>query len=143
MNKEEFLLYMSMEPLVEYGNEIKKMMDCLDDETIEECLEEGRPKYICSAIEKAYTRMRMPSEWSLNIRKAEKVIMENEMFSDVERDVWMGLDNSQKQRILNMANRGVFNEKPSSRSAQVKWMDVSALLITILTEEIAFKVKEE
>lgn len=54
MDKEEFILCMSMRPLIEYGQEMKKMMEHLDDETIAECLKAGGLKDVCTAIECAY-----------------------------------------------------------------------------------------
>lgn len=124
---EEFVINMMMFPSKEYGQEIISKFQSLPLEVQMECLNEGRLKHICTAVELAYEDQCLP-EFKNDVEYVDDVIMNNEAFGFLECTCWSSISHEDKVAILTHAVNGY----PLKREGKDIWFNVKGILYSLI-----------
>ena len=127
LTAEEFVINMMMFPSREYGQEIISKFQSLPLEVQLECLNEGRLKHICTAVELAYEDQCLP-EFKNDVEYVDNVIMTNDAFGSLERDCWASCFHVEKVAILTDAVNGY----PMKREGKDIWFNLKGILYAII-----------
>ena len=127
LTAEEFVINMMMFPSREYGQEIISKFQSLPLEVQLECLNEGRLKHICTAVELAYEDQCLP-EFKDDLAYVDEVIMHNDVFGSLERDCWASCFHAEKVAILTDAVNGY----PMKREGKDIWFNLKGILYAII-----------
>ena len=122
---EEFVLNMML--MGDYGQKIISEFQSLPLEVQLECLNEGRLKHICTAVELAYENQCLP-EFKNDVEYVDEVIMHNDVFGSLERDCWSFFSHEDKVAILTDAVNGY----PMKREGKDIWFNVKGILYAII-----------
>lgn len=122
---EEFTLNMML--MGDYGQKIISEFQALPLEVQLECLNEGRLKHICTAVELAYESQCLP-EFKNDVEYADNVIMTNDAFGYLERDCWEACERIEKMTILTDAEEGY----PMERTGKDIWFNVKGILYSLI-----------
>lgn len=127
LTAEEFVINMMMFPSREYGQEIISKFQSLPLEVQLECLNEGRLKHICTAVELAYEDQCLP-EFKDDLAYVDEVIMHNDVFGFLERNCWSSVSHEDKVAILTDAVNGY----PMKREGKDIWFNLKGILYAII-----------
>ena len=127
LTAEEFVINMMMFPSKEYSQKIISKFQSLPLEVQMECLNEGRLKHICTAVELAYESQCLP-EFKNDVEYVDDVIMNNDAFGFLERDCWSSVSHEDKVAILTDAVNGY----PMKREGKDIWFNVKGILYSII-----------
>ena len=127
LTAEEFIINMMMFPSKEYSQKIISKFQSLPLEVQMECLNEGRLKHICTAVELAYESQCLP-EFKNDVEYVDDVIMNNDAFGSLERDCWSSCLHEDKVAILTDAVNGY----PMKREGKDIWFNVKGILYSII-----------
>ena len=122
---EEFILNMML--MGDYGRKIISEFQSLPLEVQMECLNEGRLKHICTAVELAYEDQCLP-EFKIDVAYVDDVIMHNDVFGSLERDCWASCFHAEKVAILTDAVNGY----PMKREGKDIWFNLKGILYAII-----------
>ena len=122
---EEFILNMML--MGDYGQKIISEFQSLPLEVQLECLNEGRLKHICTAVELAYESQCLP-EFKNDVEYVDDVVMHNDVFGFLERDCWSSLFDEDKVAILTDAVNGY----PMKREGKDIWFNLKGILYAII-----------
>ena len=122
---EEFILNMML--MGDYGQKIISEFQSLPLEVQMECLNEGRLKHICTAVELAYEEQSLP-EFKNDVEYVDDVVMHNDVFGFLERDCWSSLFDEDKVAILTDAVNGY----PMKREGKDIWFNLKGILYAII-----------
>lgn len=122
---EEFILNMML--MGDYGQKIISEFQSLPLEVQLECLNEGRLKHICTAVELAYEEQSLP-EFKNDLDYVDEVVMHNDVFGFLERDCWSSLFDEDKVAILTDAVNGY----PMKREGKDIWFNLKGILYAII-----------
>lgn len=122
---EEFVLNMML--MGDYGQKIISEFQSLPLEVQLECLNEGRLKHICTAVELAYEDQCLP-EFKNDVAYVDEVIIHNDVFGSLERDCWSSLFDEDKVAILTDAVNGY----PMKREGKDIWFNLKGILYAII-----------
>ena len=122
---EEFILNMML--MGDYGQKIISEFQSLPLEVQLECLNEGRLKHICTAVELAYEEQSLP-EFKNDVEYVDDVIMNNDVFGSLERDCWSSCFHAEKVAILTDAVNGY----PMKREGKDIWFNLKGILYAII-----------
>ena len=122
---EEFVLNMML--MGDYGQKIISEFQSLPLEVQLECLNEGRLKHICTAVELAYENQCLP-EFKNDVAYVDEVIMTNDAFGSLERDCWASCFHAEKVAILTDAVNGY----PMKREGKDIWFNLKGILYAII-----------
>ena len=125
LNTEEFVINMML--MGDYGQKIISEFQSLPLEVQMECLNEGRLKHICTAVELAYEDQRLP-EFKNDVAYVDEVIMHNDVFGSLERDCWASCFHAEKVAILTDAVNGY----PMKREGKDIWFNLKGILYAII-----------
>ena len=125
ITSEEFILNMML--MGDYGQKIISEFQALPLEVQTECLNEGRLKHICTAVELAYENQCLP-EFKNDVEYADDVIMNNDAFGFLERDCWASCFHVEKVAILTDAENGY----PMEREGKDIWFNVKGILYSLI-----------
>lgn len=133
MNESDFIQHMRAEIFGEYGEHIINLWQTLTEDEKRECLNEGRPKYICSAVESTCMRKELPEFFTLDPETATKVMRECPLtFTEMYLDVWSNCPTKTKRIILKDAEKGW---PFPAKDAKDRWLSLSGILYSILVGE--------
>ena len=127
LTAEEFVINMMMFPSREYGQEIISKFQSLPLEVQLECLNEGRLKHICTAVELAYEDQCLP-EFKDDLAYVDEVIMHNDVFGFLKRNCWSSVSHEDKVAILTDAVNGY----PMKREGKDIWFNLKGILYAII-----------
>ena len=127
LTAEEFVINMMMFPSREYGQEIISKFQSLPLEVQLECLNEGRLKHICTAVELAYEDQCLP-EFKDDLAYVDEVIMHNDVFGFLERNCWSSVYHEDKVAIMTDAVNGY----PMKREGKDIWFNLKGILYAII-----------
>ena len=122
---EEFILNMML--MGDYGQKIISEFQSLPLEVQLECLNEGRLKHICTAVELAYEDQCLP-EFKNDLAYVDDVIMHNDVFGSLERDCWSSFAHEDQVAILTDAVNGY----PMKREGKDIWFNLKGILYAII-----------
>lgn len=122
---EEFVLNMML--MGDYGQKIISEFQSLPLEVQMECLNEGRLKHICTAVELAYENHSLP-EFKNDVEYVDDVIMTSDAFGSLERDCWSSCFHAEKIAILTDAVNGY----PMKREGKDIWFNLKGILYAII-----------
>ena len=122
---EEFVLNMML--MGDYGQKIISEFQSLPLEVQLECLNEGRLKHICTAVELAYEDQCLP-EFKNDVEYVDDVIMHNDVFGFLERTHWSSFSHEDKVAILTDAVNGY----PMKREGKDIWFNLKGILYAII-----------
>ena len=122
---EEFILNMML--MGDYGQKIISEFQSLPLEVQQECLNEGRLKHICTAVELAYEDQWLP-EFKNDVEYVDDVVMHNDAFGSLERDCWASCLHAEKVAILTDAVNGY----PMKREGKDIWFNLKGILYAII-----------
>ena len=122
---EEFILNMML--MGDYGQKIISEFQSLPLEVQLECLNEGRLKHICTAVELAYEEQSLP-EFKNDVAYVDDVIETNDAFGSLERDCWNSFFYKDKVAILTDAVNGY----PMKREGKDIWFNLKGILYAII-----------
>ena len=125
LTAEEFVMNMML--MGDYGQKIIPKFQSLPLEVQMECLNEGRLKHICTAVELAYESQCLP-EFKNDVEYVDDVIMNNDAFGSLERDCWSCVSHDDKVAILTDAVNGY----PMKREGKDIWFNVKGILYAII-----------
>lgn len=125
MKTEEFIMNMML--MGDYGQKIISEFQSLPLEVQLECLNEGRLKHICTAVELAYENQCLP-EFKNDVEYVDEVIMTNDAFGSLERDCWDSCFHAEKVAILTDAVNGY----PMKREGKDIWFNVMGILYSLI-----------
>lgn len=133
MNESDFIKYMRAEIFGEYGDHILSLWQTLTEKEKKDCLDEGRPKYICSAVERVCMRKELPDFFTLDPETATKVMRECPLtFSEMFLHVWSNCPMKTKRDILKDADKGW---PFPAKDAKERWLSLSGILYSIMVGE--------
>ena len=122
---EEFVINMMF--MGDYGQKIISEFQPLPLEVQMECLNAGRLKHICTAVELAYENQCLP-KFKNDVAYVDDVIMHNDVFGSLERDCWASCFHAEKVDILTDAVNGY----PMKREGKDIWFNVKGILYAII-----------
>lgn len=122
---EEFILNMML--MGDYGQQIISEFQVLPLEVQLECLNEGRLKHICTAVELAYEEQCLP-EFKNDVEYVDEVIMHNDVFGYLERACWSSFSHEDQVAILTDAVNGY----PMKREGKDIWFNVKGILYSLI-----------
>ena len=122
---EEFILNMML--MGDYGQKIISEFQVLPLEVQMECLNEGRLKHICTAVELAYENQCLP-EFKNDVEYVDDVVMNNDVFGFLERNCWNFISHEDKVAILTDAVNGY----PMKREGKDIWFNLKGILYAII-----------
>lgn len=125
LTTEEFVINMML--MGDYGQKIISEFQSLPLEVQLECLNEGRLKDICTAVELAYEDQCLP-EFKNDVAYVDEVIMHNDVFGSLERDCWSCVSLDDKVAILTDAVNGY----PMKREGKDIWFNLKGILYAII-----------
>lgn len=130
MNESEFINYMRADIFGEYGEHIISLWQTLTEDERKECLGEGRPKHICSAVESVCMRKELPDFFTLDPETATKVMRECPLtFTAMYLDVWSNCPMKAKRMILRDAEKGW---PFPAKDVKDRWLSLSGILYSIM-----------
>lgn len=113
-----------------YGQHILSLWETLTDDEREECLKEGRSKYICSAVEGKCMEKEVPDEYTTDLRQVMKVIKSCPLaFPPLYVETWTKLPRQMKKEMLEAAELGL---PCPATSGKRKWLNLSGLIYTVI-----------